>query len=130
METTVQQAQNLQGGAGPSKFPPSEEIHDSNDDGTIVEISSGPISGLDDIDLDDVQHPPISDEFLMVFEDEESNGSQHSTSKPKEKKKKTLDVSRMEFLCLQSKATKSSPQSPLINHRILMWLHRTHLLKG
>lgn len=39
----------------------------------------------------------------MVSDNEESNGSQHSTLKPKEKKKKKLVVSRKEFLSLQSK---------------------------
>lgn len=75
METTFQHAQCLEGGAGPSKPPKHNACHDSNNDGTTMEISSGPILGFDDIDLDDVQQPPNSDEFLMVFDDEESSGS-------------------------------------------------------
>ena len=39
----------------------------------------------------------------MVLGDEESRGSQHSTSKLKRKNKKMLPVSRKEFLNLQSK---------------------------
>lgn len=73
METIVQKDQNLQDGAGPSKPPPTNENHDSNDDGTAVEISSGTMFGLDDIDLDDVQQPPNSEEFLMVFDNEDSS---------------------------------------------------------
>ena len=75
MEATIQQDQNLQGGDGPSKPPPTAETHDSNDDGTAVEINSGPMFGLDDTDLDDVQQLPSSDEFLVVFNDEGSSGS-------------------------------------------------------
>lgn len=39
----------------------------------------------------------------MFLDDDKSSGSQHSTSKPKQKKKNTLEVSRKEFLDLQSK---------------------------
>ena len=102
MESTIQQAQNLQSDAGPSKPPPTAEIHDSID-GTAVEINLGPVFGLDNFDLEDVQQPLNYEEFLMVFADEESSGSQHSTSKPKAKKMKKLAVSRKEFLSLQSK---------------------------
>ena len=53
--------------------------------------------------LDDIQQPLPSDDFIMVIDDEESIGSQHSTSKPKTKKKKKITVSRKEFLNLQGK---------------------------
>lgn len=61
--------------------------------------------GLDDLDIDENDHPTHSDDFVMIFhEEEDSIVSQHSTSKPKEKlKKKKLVVSRKEFLSLQSK---------------------------
>ena len=105
MEATIQQAQNFQGGVSPSKPPPIVEVHDSNDDGTAVEISSGLVFGLHEFDLEGVQQPPNSDEFLIAFDDEESSGSHHSTSKPKSRKKKKLAVSRKEFLILQPTVT-------------------------
>ena len=56
---------------------------------------------------------------MMFDKEEESSGSQHSTSKPQEKKKKKkMDVSRKEFLSLQSKvdqilvAVKSTQPQP------------------
>lgn len=91
------------GGVGPSNPPSTGEAQDSNVDGTAIEISSSPMFGLDDIDLENGRQPPHSDEFLMVFDEEESSGSQHSTLNPKEKKKKKLAVTRKELLKLQSK---------------------------
>lgn len=44
--------------------------------------------GLHDLDIDEIDHPVKSGDFMMIFDDEESSGSQHSTSKPKEKKNK------------------------------------------
>ena len=103
MGETIQKAQRMENLVGASKPPLTVEIHESNDDGIIIEISSGPMFGFDDIDLDDVQQPPQSEEVMMVFEDEESSASQHSTFKPKAKKKKKIAVSRKEFLSLQAK---------------------------
>lgn len=60
--------------------------------------------GLDDFSLDDVHQPtPDTNEFNMLFDEEDSSGSQYSTSKPKEKKKKKGVVTSKEFLSLQSK---------------------------
>lgn len=40
--------------------------------------------GLDDLDADEIDQPAHSDDFVMIFdEEEESSGSQHYTSKPK-----------------------------------------------
>ena len=55
METTVQKAQDMEGGVGPSKPPLNEEKHDSYDDNTAIEISSDPMFGFDAIDLEEVQ---------------------------------------------------------------------------
>ena len=54
IEATMQHAKFMEGGAALSKPPPITNDHESNDDETAVEISSGPMFGLDDIDLDDV----------------------------------------------------------------------------
>lgn len=59
--------------------------------------------GLDDIDLEDVQQLPHSDEFMMVFDDVESSGSQHSTSKPKEKKNKKKLAKGISLIAIQSR---------------------------
>lgn len=88
MEATVQQAQFMPGGIGPSKPPQHEEVHDSNADGTTIKISSAPMFDFDEEDMEDVQQPPPSEEFMMVFNDDKSSGPQYSTSKPKAKKKK------------------------------------------
>lgn len=57
--------------------------------------------GLDDLEIDKIDQLAKSDDFMMIFDDEELSGSQHSTSKPKvKKKKKKLAVSRKEFLSL------------------------------
>mgnify|MGYP001546599085 CR=1 FL=1 len=80
---------------GTSKPPTTDEAHDSNEDGTAIEINSTPMFGLNDDNLDDVQQLPPSNDFIMIVDDEESSGSQHSTSKHREKKKKKkLLVSR------------------------------------
>lgn len=57
-------------------------------------MSLAPMLGLDGDNLDDIQKPPPSYDFIMVNDDEESIGSQHSTSKPKQLKKKKIAVSR------------------------------------
>ncbi|KAL7595290.1 hypothetical protein Lser_V15G29353 [Lactuca serriola] len=61
--------------------------------------------GLDDVGVNEIDQPVHLDEFMMIFDKEESSGSQHSTSKPKKKKKKNkkLAVTRKEFVSLQSK---------------------------
>lgn len=60
--------------------------------------------GLDDLDVNEIDQLVQSDKFMMIFDEDESSGSQHYTSKPKEKKKKKkLAVSRKEFLSLHSK---------------------------
>ena len=100
MENIFQQVEDMADVAGPSKPPPNDEAHDSNEDGTFI---SAPMFGLDDDNLDDVQKPPPSEDFIMVVDDVESSGSQHSTSKPKQYKKKTIKISRKEFLDLQAK---------------------------
>ena len=75
MEVKMQQAQTLQGGAGPSQ-PPNAENHDSNGDGTAIDISSSLMFGLDDLDIDERDQPAHSDDFVMIFdEEEESSGS-------------------------------------------------------
>lgn len=88
MEATVQQAQTLHDDVGPSQPPPTNEVQGSNEDGTTIEISSELVFGLDDLDIDEIDQPVNSDDFMLIFDDEESSGSQHSTSKPKEKKNK------------------------------------------
>lgn len=55
MEDNVQKVHEMENVIGTSKPPPNEEAHDSNDDGTIIEISSAPMFGLDDDNLDDIQ---------------------------------------------------------------------------
>ena len=67
IEATVQHAHVQIGGVSPSNPPPTLETHDSNVDGSAIEINSRPMFGLDDIELEDVQQPPHSGEFLMVF---------------------------------------------------------------
>lgn len=84
MEATLQNAQAQTSGVGPSNPPPSCEPHYSNVDGFAIEICSGPMFGLDNIELHDDRQPPHSDDFLMIFDDEESSGSQLSSTKPKE----------------------------------------------
>ncbi|XP_023754907.1 uncharacterized protein LOC111903362 [Lactuca sativa] len=59
--------------------------------------------GLDDVGVNEIDQPVHLDEFMMIFDKEESSGSQHSTSKPKKKKNKKLAVTRKEFVSLQSK---------------------------
>lgn len=72
--------------------------------------------GLDDDNFDDIQQPLPSGDFIMVLDVEKSSGSQHSTSKPKQTKKKKIAVSRKQFLGLQAKVDQIlvavSPQAP------------------
>lgn len=88
---------------------PTAENHDSKDDGTAIEINSGTMFGLDDLDVNEIDQPVQSDDFMMIFDEDESSGSEHSTSKPMEKKmKKKLLVTGKEFLSLQSKVDQIS----------------------
>lgn len=103
MELTIQKAKNTENMVDHSNPPQNDEAHDSNDEGTAIEISLAPMFHLDDDNLDDIQQPIPSDDFIMVIDDDESSGSQHSTSKPKPEKKKKIVVSRKEFLSLQGK---------------------------
>ena len=114
MEATVQQAETLQGGGGPSQPPPNAEQNDSNTDDIAIEISSSLMFRLDDLDVDEIDQPAHSDDFEIIFDEEEvSCGSKHSTSKPKEKKKKKKwAVSRKAFLSLQSKLQQSEIVGP------------------
>ena len=57
MAETIQKAQNIQDGAGPSKPPPTAEIHKSNEYGTTIEVCSRPAFGLDDLDMTEVNQP-------------------------------------------------------------------------
>lgn len=41
--------------AGPSKPLPNNEVHDSNEDDTAIEISSAPTIGLDENSIDEVK---------------------------------------------------------------------------
>ena len=103
VEDTVQKVHEMENVVGTSKPPPNEEAHDSNDDETEIKMSLAPMLGLDGDNLDDIQKPPPSYDFIMVNDDEESIGSQHSTSKPKQKIKKKITISQREFLNLQAK---------------------------
>lgn len=68
MEHIVQQVQDMEDVVGPSNPPVNDEVHDSNDDGIAIEISSAPIFGLDEENLDDIQQPPTSNDFIMVVD--------------------------------------------------------------
>lgn len=103
MENAVQKVQEMENVVGPSMPPPKNEVQDSNDDETTIETNSALTFGLDENNVDEVQQPLPSDDFIMFLDDEETSGSLHSTSKPKQRKKKKLVVSRKEFLNLQSK---------------------------
>lgn len=48
MAETIRNAQSVQDTVGPSKPPP---IHDSQEDGTVIDVSSAPTFGFDDIDF-------------------------------------------------------------------------------
>lgn len=54
VEATVQQAQVMQAGVGPSKPPQNEEAQDSNNDSTTIEIISVPMFGFDEEDMEDL----------------------------------------------------------------------------
>lgn len=57
--------------------------------------------------MNEVNKLTQSYDFMMIFDYEDSTGSQHSTQKPKEKKKKKkMAVTRKEFLSLQEKVDK------------------------
>ena len=58
----------------PFQSPINDEAHDSNDEGTTIEISSAPLLGLDDDNIDDVEQPLRSNDFIMVIDDEEWSG--------------------------------------------------------
>lgn len=87
MEAMVDNAQNLHN-VGSFKPPHTIVAHGSNEDDTATEICSGPIFGLDDLEVDEVNQLVCSDDIMMIFDEEVSSGSQHSTFKPKKKKKK------------------------------------------
>lgn len=55
---------------GPSNAHVNDKSNDSNDDGTIIDISSSHMFGLEDI-----EQPLPSDDFIMFIVDEESSGS-------------------------------------------------------
>ena len=120
----MQQAQNLQDGAGPSQPPPNAENPDSNADGAAIEINSSLMFGLDDLDVDEIDQPAHLDDCVMIFyEEKESSGSQHFTSKPKENnKKKKMEVSKRNFSRYNPKSTKFWPQSPFNNRNNQMLL--------
>lgn len=97
MEATIQNAQQMENIVGTSKPPSNVEDHDSNDDDTTVEISSAPMLGFDDDNYDDIQQPLPSSDCIMVLDDEESSGIQHSTCKPKKRKRRKLQSPRKNF---------------------------------
>lgn len=132
MEATMQHAHNVHH-VGSSKHPPTAATHGSNDDGTVIVVSSRPTFGLDDLDMHEVDQPAQSDDFMMIFDEEESSGSQHSTSKSKEKKKKKkMEVTHKEFLSIQEKVDKilavvtTPPQQTevAISQSIVEWVER------
>lgn len=89
MAETIRNAQSIPDHEGPSKPPPTSVVHESQDDGTAIEVSSGPTFGFDDLDMNEANQPEQSDDTMMIFDEEkESSRSQHSTSKPKEKKRR------------------------------------------
>lgn len=93
MENTLQKVQDKEYIVGTSKpYPLNTKEHDSNEDETMIEISSAPTFSLDYKNNDEDQQPLSSDDFIMVLDEAESSGSQHSTSKPKQKKKYKLVV--------------------------------------
>lgn len=55
MEDTIQQAQNLEAGVGPSKPPPNVEDHDSDEECTAIKRSSAPMFSIDNENNDDIQ---------------------------------------------------------------------------
>lgn len=84
MENTVQRVQDMEENVGASKPPPTNiEEHDSNEGEIAIEISYEPLFRLDDDNNDEDQQPLLFEDFIMVLDNEESSGSQHSTSKPK-----------------------------------------------
>ena len=104
------------------------EDHVSNDDGTAIEIISGPIFGFDDLDVNEIEQHAHSDEFLMIFdEEEESSGLQHSPSKPK--RRRSWQLQERNLFLYNPKSTKSWPQSPSTNGNTLMLLDLSPWLK-
>lgn len=73
MEKSVQIVQGMENIVGHSQPLPNTEAHDSNEDGTTIEISSAPTFGLDDNNVDEAQQPLPSDDFITVLEDEVSS---------------------------------------------------------
>lgn len=45
----------MENAAAPSKPPPNNKVHESNEDGTAIDISSAPTFGLDENTNDEVQ---------------------------------------------------------------------------
>lgn len=72
---TIKKAQALQSGSGPSNPTLTAEINAYNEDGTTIEVSSGPTIGLDDLDMTEVSQPTQSYDFMMMFDDKVSIGS-------------------------------------------------------
>ena len=80
----------------------STKVGDSNDDGTEVQLSDEKIFGIDfDNEEGELQKQRNYKDFIMFIKEDESSGSQHSTSKPKPKKKKKPVLSRKEFVELK-----------------------------
>lgn len=75
MERSILQAHNLENVVGPLNPPQHGEAYDSKDEGTTIKIRSAPMFGLDDDNPEDVQQPPLSNDFIIVLDDEESSGS-------------------------------------------------------
>ena len=105
-EQTIRRAREgfgNQAGGMNAMIRPTED-GDSNDDCTEVQLNDEPAFGFDiDEEDDEVQKQGFNDDFQMFIEEDESNASQHSTSKPKPKKKKKSIVSRKDFLELKGK---------------------------
>ena len=55
MDNIVQKIQDVENVVCTSKPPPNDDAHDSNIEGTAIEISSAPIFGLDYDNLEDIQ---------------------------------------------------------------------------
>ena len=68
MAETIRISQSIPSGAGPSQLPPTHTIRESQ--------------------INEVNQPDPSDDLMIFDEEEGSSGSQHSTSKPKENKRK------------------------------------------
>ena len=49
MDNIILKVNEMENVVGTSKPPSNEEARDSNDDGTVIEINSAPMFGLDDV---------------------------------------------------------------------------------